>query len=317
MFTFIKRLQELLSKLKKNKGLWFTTLTTVSIIGIFVCMYVITTMTDSVSKEVYKSMTKNYETLLNIRIENKQKEFQRLMVSLNQNGTLMAGIEQNNKIMFESVSNFLNEEFLKLGFSDLKLNVYNVTNKDKVLRNTINTVINTKKPLFGTEVLEDGVFYLYLLPLLKDNEVYGVLEFKESIHRLRDDFEKQDSEFVFILDKKMLPFIGLEYKNNKYEEINEQFTLVKDRYDTIFAATVKNISSDEFHDFITKKYIIDEDYFRMLKKVTDINGAEIGYIIVGESNVSDGGFVNIASDMTNTVTTVALGLVISIILFLF
>jgi len=317
MFTFIKRLQELLSKLKKNKGLWFTTLTTVSIIGIFVCMYVITTMTDSVSKEVYKSMTKNYETLLNIRIENKQKEFQRLMVSLNQNGTLMAGIEQNNQIMFESVSNFLNEEFLKLGFSDLKLNVYNVTNKDKVLRNTINTVINTKKPLFGTEVLEDGVFYLYLLPLLKDNEVYGVLEFKESIHRLRDDFEKQGSEFVFILDKKMLPFIGLEYKNNKYEEINEQFTLVKDRYDTIFAATVKNIGSDEFHDFITKKYIIDEDYFRMLKKVTDINGAEIGYIIVGESNVADGGFVNIASDMTNTVTTVALGLVISIILFLF
>lgn len=317
MFTFIKRLQELLSKLKKNKGLWFTTLTTVSIIGIFVCMYVITTMTDSVSKEVYKSMTKNYETLLNIRIDNKQKEFQRLMVSLNQNGTLMAGIEQNNKIMFESVSNFLNEEFLKLGFSDLKLNVYNVTNKDKVLRNTINTVINTKKPLFGTEVLEDGVFYLYLLPLLKDNEVYGVLEFKESIHRLRDDFVKQGSEFVFILDKKMLPFIGLEYKNNKYEEINEQFTFEKDRYDTIFAATVKNISSDDFHDFIIKKYIIDKDYFRMLKKVTDINGAEIGYIIVGESNVADGGFVNIASDMTNTVTTVALGLVISIILFLF
>jgi len=317
MFTLIKRLQELLAKLRKNKGLWFTTLTTISIMGIITCMYVITTMTSSVSKEVYQSMSKNYETLLNIRIENKHKEFQKLMVSLNQNGTLMAGIENNNAVMFESVRNFLNEEFLKLGFTDLKLNIYNVTNSDKVFRNTINTVINSKKPLFGTEVLEDGVFFSYLLPLIKNNQVYGVLEFKESIHRLRDDFVKQGSEFVFILDKKMLPFIGLEYKNNKYEEVNEQFTLEKDQYDTIFAATMKNINSEDFQNLEMKKYIIDDDYFRMLKKITDINGADIGYIIVGESNVSSGGFVNIANDMTNTVTTVALGLVISIILFLF
>lgn len=317
MFTFIKRLQELMSVLKKNKGLWFTALTITSIIGILLCMYIITTMTDRVSKEVHKSMTTKYETSLNIRLEKKKLEFEKMVVSLQQNGALLGAIEKNNSVLFNSISNFLNEEFLKRGFTDLKLNIYNVEDKNKVVRNTINSVVNTKKSLHGPEVLEEGVFYIYLFPLIKNDKVYGVLEFRDSIHSFRDDFVKEESEFVFILDKKMLPFISLEAKNGRYEEVNEQYTYEKIRYDTIFAASVKNLNEDKFHLFEQQKYIVDDGYFRTIKKVNDISGTEIGYIIVGESTVSEGGFVNIANDMTNTVTTVALGLVISIILFLF
>ncbi len=317
MFTFIKRLQELIARLKKNKGMWFTTLTVISVMGIFFCMYVITTMTDRVSKEVYASMTKNYENILNIRIENKKKEFEKLFVSIEQNGTLLGGIENNNKIMYEAISNYLNEEFLKMGFPDLKIKIYNVENKDKVLRNTINTVINTKKPLFGAEVLPEGVFYVYLSPLIRDGNVFGVVEFRDSIHSFQNNFLKQGSDYVFILDKKMLPFISLEYKNNRYEEINDQFIFEKVRYDTLFSTTIKNIQEDKFNKFLQSKYIVDDGYFRSIKKITDINGAEIGYMIVGETTETSGGFVNIARNMTNTVTTVALGLIISIILFLF
>lgn len=317
MFTFIKRLQELMVQLKKNKGLWFTTLSVVSISGIFICMYVITTMTDRVSQEVYQSMSKNYEQILDVKIDNKKTEFEKILVAIQQNGTLLNAIENNNSIAMTAVKNFLNEEFVKGGFTDLSIDIINVTNKDKVFRNAINTVISSKRSLFGIEVLNEGVFFTYLFPLARDGNIYGVLEVKESIHSLRSDFVKQGSEYVFLLDKKMLPFIALESKTGKYKEVNQEYTLENVRYDTKFAASMATMEEDIYTQFLKNKYAIDQGYFKILKKVTDINGADIGLIIVGESTEVSGGFVNIADNMTNTVTTVALGLVISIILFLF
>ncbi|MFA6788128.1 MAG: hypothetical protein WC149_00580 [Arcobacteraceae bacterium] len=317
MFTFIKRLQELLAQLKKNKGLWFTTLSVVSISGIFICMYVITTMTDRVSQEVYQSMSKSYEQILDVKMDNKKTEFEKILVAIQQNGALLNAIENNNTIAMEAVKNFLNEEFVKGGFVDLSIDIINVTNKDKVFRNAVNTVISSKRSLFGIEVLNEGVFFSYLFPLARDGNVYGVLEIKESIHSLRGDFVKQGSEYVFLLDKKMLAFISLEAKTGKYKEVNQEYTLENVRYDTKFAASMSSMDEEVYLLFLKNKYAIDQGYFKILKKVTDINGTDIGLIIVGESTEVSGGFVNIADNMTNTVTTVALGLVISIILFLF
>lgn len=317
MFTFIKRLQELLAQLKKNKGLWFTTLSVVSISGIFICMYIITTMTDRVSQEVYQSMSKSYEQILDVKMDNKKTEFEKILVAIQQNGTLLNAIENNNTIAMEAVKNFLNEEFVKGGFVDLSIDIINVSNKDKVFRNAINTVISSKRSLFGIEVLNEGVFFTYLLPLARDGNIYGVLEVKESIHSLRGDFVKQSAEYVFLLDKKMLPFISLEAKTGKYKEVNQEYTLENVRYDTKFAASMSTMEEQVYTQFLKNKYAIDQGYFKILKKVTDINGSDIGLIIVGESTEVSGGFVNIADNMTNTVTTVALGLVISIILFLF
>lgn len=317
MFTFIKRLQELLAQLKKNKGLWFTTISVVSISGIFICMYIITTMTDRVSQEVYQSMSKSYEQILDVKMDNKKTEFEKILVAIQQNGTLLNAIENNNTIAMEAVKNFLNEEFVKGGFVDLSIDIINVSNKDKVFRNAINTVISSKRSLYGIEVLNEGVFFTYLLPLARDGNIYGVLEVKESIHSLRGDFVKQSGEYVFLLDKKMLPFISLEAKTGKYKEVNQDYTLENVRYDTKFAASMSTMEEQVYTQFLKNKYAIDQGYFKILKKVTDINGSDIGLIIVGESTEVSGGFVNIADNMTNTVTTVALGLVISIILFLF
>jgi hypothetical protein len=280
-------------------------------------MLIIMTMTDRVSKEVYQSMASSYEKQLNASVSDKRQEFEKMLVSIRQNGILLNAIENNNVTMMNAVKNFLNEEFAKNGFTDLSIDILNVLNRDVVFRNTINTVINSNRSLYGTEVLNEGVFMVYLFPLERDGQVYGVLEFKESIHTIREDFTPKDQEFVFILDKKMLPFIALESKTGNYKEINSDYTYENTRYDTKFAASMANMSEENFDNFMKDKYIIDQGYFRMMKKVSDINGADIGIMVAGESTEVSGGFVNIADNMTKTVTTVALGLVISIILFLF
>jgi len=314
MFTFIKRLQELLAQLKKNKGLWFTTIFVVSIIGIFVCMYVIMTMTDRVSEKVYQSMFDSYELKLNAKVENKHEEFKKIATVIQQDEVLLDTLKANNTIVTDKVKKSLNEEFLKNGFSGLSVDLVSATNKDKPLRNTLNTVLSSKRTLFGVEVLDNGVFFVYLVPLQKNEIVYGILEIKESVHTFKTQLTREGSQYLFLLDKKMLSSLSLEEKADKYKEVNENYVLKQVEYNTKFASTINEV---DFEKIKQLKYALDSNYFRVVKKITDINGVDIGLMVAGESIDASGGFVNIAGDMTNTVTTVALGLVISIILFLF
>lgn len=314
MFTFIKRLQELLAHLKKHKGLWFTTLFVVSIVGIFISMYVIMTMTDRVSEKVYQSMFDSYELKLNTKIETKQEEFKKIAAVIAQDELLLSAIETNNIAAIEKFKTSLNEEFIKSGFISLSVDFASVANKEKPLRNTLNTIISSKRTLFGAEVLDSGAFFVYLIPLQKNEVVYGVLEIKESVHAFKTELTKEGGQYLFLLDRKMLPILSLEEKADKYKEINENYALKQVEYNTKFASTISEVDFEKLKQF---KYALDGSYFRVVKKITDINGVDIGLMVSGESIETSGGFVNIAGDMTNTVTTVALGLVISIILFLF
>ncbi len=317
MFTFIKRLQELIAQLKKNKGLWFTTLSIISVAGIFISMYVIMTMTDRVSEKVYTSMLGSYELKLDAKVENKYDEFKKIAAIIKQDKPLLEALETNNIAVVDAFKKSLNEEFLKSEFNSLSIDLISATNKDKPLRNTLNAVVSGKRTLSGVEVLENGVFFVYMVPLQKNEVVYGVLEIKESIHALRAQITKEGDEYLFLLDKKMLTFLSLEEKADKYKEVNENYTLKQVEYDTKFATTINTIDSETFEKFKQSGYVLDNNYFRVAKKITDINGVDVGLMVVGESIDVSGGFVNIAGDMTNTVTTVALGLVLSVILFLF
>jgi len=69
--------------------------------------------------------------------------------------------------------------------------------------------------------------------------------------------------------------------------------------------------------FINNNYFIDDTFYRTYKIINDINGAEIGMLLLGEQVDNEEGFVHLADNMTKTVTTVALGLVMSIMLFMF
>ena len=191
MFTFIKRLQELSAKLKKNKGLWFTILTIVSVIGIFISMYVIMTMTDRVSQKVYQSMFESYGLNLDAKVQNKQDEFKKIAAIIQQDKLLLGALETNDMASVETFKKALNEEFLKNGFTGLSVDLMSATNKDKPLRNTLNTAISSKRTLFGAEVLQNGVFFVYLVPLQKNEIVYGVLEIKESLHSFRGQLSKE------------------------------------------------------------------------------------------------------------------------------
>ena len=316
MFSFIKAIQNLLSELKKKKGLWFTILTLLSISGISLSMYLLTSMTSNISQEVYANMSVTYKNNLDYKFEDKQKELRSIILGLKVNDTFKNNLE--NKQVIDAVIDTYNKTLVASGLDSISLTYYSTVNQTNQYRNIINSVINRKISIFGIEVLSDGPNVVYIEPIISGESVVGVVEIKESLISIKKDFERnKQSIFVFLMQEKMMANLSIDAKNGRYRPVVDDLRVEEQKYDGSFFANVIEDGLDGFKELKDKGYIVHKEYFKTYKEILDVNGVTIGYALIGEQVQGNGGFVNIVDKMTKSVTMIALGLVISILLFMF
>lgn len=316
MFSFIKALQNFFSNLKKKKGLWFTTLTILSIIGISVSMYLLSNMTTSIAKEVYINMSSTYINNLEDKIEDKKNEYKRIILGLQTNDTFKDNL--NNKLVIDSILENYNKNLSEMGFGQITLSFYSITNQINQYKNIVNTVISRKTSSFGFEVLGDGPNIVYLFPIIIDSNVVGVVEIKENIISLKNDIERsKQTIFLFLLQEKMMNNLSDDLKNRRYRLVVDGLRVEEQKYDSSLVSNVAEGGQEEIKELKNNGYLVNDVYFKTYKEVVDVNGVTIGYIIMAEKVQGSNGFVNIVDNMTKSVTLVSLGLVISILLFMF
>lgn len=316
MFSFIKALQNFFSNLKKKKGLWFTTLTILSIIGISLSMYLLSNMTTSIAKEVYINMSSTYINNLEDKIEDKKNEYRRIILGLQTNDTFKNNL--NNKLIIDSILENYNKNLSEMGFGQITLSFYSITNQINQYKNIVNTVISRKTSSFGFEVLGDGPNIVYLFPIIIDSSVVGVVEIKENIISLKNDIERsKQTIFLFLLQEKMMNNLSDDLKNRRYRLIVDGLRVEEQKYDSSLVSNVAEGGQEEIKELKNNGYLVNDVYFKTYKEVVDVNGVTIGYIIMAEKVQGSNGFVNIVDNMTKSVTLVSLGLVISILLFMF
>ena len=316
MFSFIKALQNFFSNLKKKKGLWFTTLTILSIIGISVSMYLLSNMTTSIAKEVYINMSSTYINNLEDKIEDKKNEYRRIILGLQTNDTFKDNL--NNKLVIDSILENYNKNLSEMGFGQITLSFYSISNQINQYKNIVNTVISRKTSSFGFEVLGDGPNIVYLFPIIIDSSVVGVVEIKENIISLKNDIERsKQTIFLFLLQEKMMNNLSDDLKNRRYRLVVDGLRVEEQKYDSSLVSNVAEGGQEEIKELKNNGYLVNDVYFKTYKEVVDVNGVTIGYIIMAEKVQGSNGFVNIVDNMTKSVTLVSLGLVISILLFMF
>lgn len=317
MFSFFKFLQNTIKDLKKKKGLWFTILALLSIIGIFLSLYILMSMTENVSKDVYANISSTYNKNYKNRVNKKELNLKKLATSIKSNSLLIDNIQKNDLIAVGNDIGSYNKSFKDTGFLDLELLFYPVINQINQYRNSINAVITSKANAFGIEVLPEGIFFIYIEPIIIDDKLVGVIEIKEELHNLKAEYSKDDVIFLFLLEEKMLNKLSIKSRNGKYKEVLEEMHVEEIKYNGQFVGKIIESGKDKYKQMLEVSYDVDDAYFRTVQKISDINGNVIGVIILGETVADSGAFVNIVDSMTKTVTTVALGLVISILLFMF
>lgn len=316
MFSFIKGLQNLLSELKKRKGLWFTTLSLMSMTGILLSMYLLTTMTSSIAEEVYANMSVTYKNTLEEKIEDKQKEFRKIVLGLRTNDTFKNNL--NDKQIIDPIVENYNKSLVEIGFDSISLTFYSTINQTNQYRSILNTVINRKAASFGIEILANGPNIVYLEPVMSGDNILGIIEIKENLLSLKKDFERnKQSIFLFLIQEKMMANLAIDAKNGRYRAVVDDLRVEEQKYDGAFFSNIIEEGLEGFKQLKNNGYTVNQDFFKTQKEIVDINGVTVGYVLVGEKVEGKGGFVSIVDNMTKSVTMIALGLVISILLFMF
>lgn len=317
MFGFIKMFQRFIKKLKSNKRLWFTTVFLISSIGIVVLTSLLIFTTNNVSNKVYANQAIEYELRLKSLESSIETKLNQINIALKQNLNIINAVSENNQVRLEELENQFNSQIKEEEKNTLLIKLYSVKNKDEILRNSIISSIQTKNNIFGVEVIYNGVFYIFLSPVIQDDEVIGVIEVRQSIYALKDSFNALKQEHIFLLDSKMAPLLSIQYKEGKYMPVGKNYQLNTGIYDTQTLGYIPDIDFKAIQKIIDGEYILTKDLYLNGVVVRDTNGVDIGLILLGENITKNGGFINMSQNMTNQVIMIALGLIVSLLLFLF
>lgn len=317
MFSFLKFIQSIVNRLQKNKGLWFTTLTVLSVLGIFISITLINTMTTNVANKIYMKVHRESANFL----ENSLETHYDSLLSIGGVVAIYPQIIQNIKTKSDkSINDILMQAQQsinsRVNIDHVKLNYYATSYKATKSENFkyANLAIETSTSVTGVVVNKEGVRIIAITPVMDANKTIGAIEISQSIVALKNDFEKAGKEFTFILDKSQLVFIGLAYKQGMLQDINDQYKIFFHNYNSQFYTSFKKVNLDLLQK---QKYFVNNLYYITYDNATDINGKEVGLFVVGESTKNANSFVNITKNLISSVTTVAIGLVISLILFMF
>jgi hypothetical protein len=318
VFAFIKFVTGILEKFRSNKKLWLMLLSLTSFVVIIVAIYLLTFISQNSSGEIYKSMSKSYQKDIDLKLSGKHQEFKKVMISIKATDSFQDSVSKNNTPALLDYVSKANKGFLENGFRSLKLKYNPVKTLDSIYRNSMNVSINARSEMFGVELLTNGVFVTLLSPVISNDKVVGVLELQESIHSFAKLYKAEDSNFIFLANKKMLLKLPTDFKNDNFIDIKSGLSVRKSQADSEFAKNIVAMDSELFASLFSESgYVLDADYYKTYKEIKDINGVNLGYAVIGISLNQSGQAVNIVDKLTQSVTSVALGLVIAILLFMF
>jgi hypothetical protein len=310
-------IQDFLSRLKNNKRLWFTSIFLIAILGVTLSITMLIISTDNVSEEVYASQAKEFTLKYKDLEKLKHKKLQKLATVVSFDASIIDKIEKNDTIGISQFESELNIKITKNDNNIIIFKFHSLQNKSEALRNSIVSTIQNKNSIFGIEVLFDGIYYVYLQPIIVNDKVIGVIEIKENLYSIKESFDRTNMQFAFLLDTKMIALISQQHKEGVYKEVGTNYLFNSKMYDSSFATTIISIDDSIFQSISKGEYIVGKEFFMNGLLLRDTNGVDIGILIFGESVTKDGGFINMAHKMSNQVISIALGLIVSLLLFMF
>ena len=317
MFSFVNFLQSILRKLQKNKGVWFTILTVASVVGVLVSISLMNIMTSDVSEKTYMKVHEVETTQLENILDSKYDSLLSIGGVVSIHPDVIANIKsKSDKSVNDLLTNIAKTINERVNIDPVLIRYYATDYTSTLAENTkyADLVMSTTTSISGIVVNSNGVRLIGITPVVDGNVTIGAIEVSQDIASLKNIFDNLGKEFAFILNKSQMVFVDLETKQGNTQDISDKYKIFFHKYNPQFFTNIRKIDLEKLQQ---KKYNITPNYYTTYEETVNINGKPIGLFIIGESSAEANSFVNITKNLISSVTTVALGLVISLILFMF
>ena len=304
MFSFMKWFGSLKESAKKKKGLWFTLLTALSLLGIFASLYFVNFLVSDVAQKTYENQKNHYVMSFKNKVlsQNEYTESIAITISKNQDianefflddSNASANIAKKSKEITSKINAITGKESLTISYDESK---------------KINKSV-------GIDITKKGAVFKSVVPMVDKNGTIISVVVSKNIDILVEKYKSEDKEFAFILTEGSSHKIDRELKKSAYTSYHDKFYVKNDVYNKGLTGQLRNV---DFGGVLEENgYFKDSKYFYVYQKVYDVSGDFAGLAFVAEEIRDDNSFVNLVKNLVNSVTAVALGLIVSMLLFLF
>jgi hypothetical protein len=298
-------LESFVSKIKSNKGLWFTLLSILSVFGIFISLYFVSYLVEDVADKTYERQKKQYTTSVKTDIMF-NKDFVLAIATMTKNSRSVLDnfnkVDENSTDNLTSISNELSSLINQnLARSDIKIEFIKTPKQIK------------PKVINGIVAQENGTYFISQMPLAQNDTSYLQVSVKQSINILTKMYKDESRDLIYLLNNSSSNRLDSLLAKKSYVKINNNYIANSKVYSKDLINMLQNMDYKEIH---SKGYTKNQDMFFVSKKVFDVDGKEIGLIVIAEK-IDDNSLIKLVKNLVNNVTMVALGLIVSMILFLF
>ncbi len=304
MFSFIKWFGSLIENAKKKKGLWFTILSTLSLMGIFVSLYFVNFLVSDVAQKTYENQKNHYVLTFKNKIASQNEYVDAIALTFSKNQDIANDFfakDENASIRVKEKTKQISQKInASLGTPSIYIDLQEGPKAEKML---------------GVVVTKKGAVFKSVVPMIdKNGTIISVVVTKE-IDTLVQKYEKEHKEFAFFLSEGSINKVDRKVKKEQYTNYHDKFYIKHKGYNKSFLDQLKSV---EFESPLQENgFEKDNRYFYVYQKVYDVDGDFAGVAVVAEEVKDDNSFVNLVKNLVNSVTMVALGLIVSMLLFLF
>ncbi|HEX5329071.1 hypothetical protein [Sulfuricurvum sp.] len=320
MFALILKFQSLMEQLRKNKRLWFTSITIIAFLGIAGTLHYLNSTTERSAKNLYEATSSAYFLELDSKLLSAQQQVSILGSSLMDNQPFVAMISnQANSAVNSQKLKQIADNVNTLSKNQIALELYD-KNRMKTASSIENMKVSTQP--YDSKALQKAITSNTFTTAVEyqDGQVYiraffpiptGVLEVKKSVDYLIDEYAGNNQMFQVVLDKDFLDMKRVQ--EYSYKKIGKSEISVQSKSDDTF---MEYLATLDFDQLVTDKYILADDYFIMGKPILDSDGKRIGIFLIGEYVLKDDSLPKMTKSISTGITTAAMGLVVSLLILM-
>jgi hypothetical protein len=320
MFGLVLKFQAFMEKLRKNKGMWFTAITTLSFFGIVITLYYLNSMTSRAAKNLYEATNASYFYELDTKIADSTQKLELIGNMLLSNQAFVSVM--NNTANADAIAGqikSIGDVATSVDKNPIILELFG-KNAVKIASSSENPILDGKaydskilqkaiatgQPVSGIEYQDGAVFLIAAYPLQN-----SVLEIKKSMDYLVDIYAANDKIFQVLMDK---DFVNMQSAAQfKHQKIGKSEVSFQSKTDSDF---LQKIAELDFEKLIVNKYMLSDEYFILAKPIMNVEGKKVGVVIVGENILKNNGLPRMVKSISIGLTTAALGLVIALLVFM-
>jgi hypothetical protein len=320
MFGMILKFQAFLEKLKQNKRVWFTTLTAVSLLGIFATISYLNTTTSRAAQNLYEATSANYSIELDSKINGALESITIFGTALLENPNFTATLGNQNNIA--GINEQLKNIAAKINKPDQTPLALELYNKDGIkIASSLSDVKLSRTPTDSKLLERVLISNEFKSGIEYDNgEVYfraffpignGVLETKKSLNFLFDEYMGRNEVFQVLMDKDFLDMKNVQ--QYPFKKIGKSEISIQSKVNDDFLVKIAELNFDQI---LEKKYILTKENFILAKPIMNVDNKRIGMILISEDILQDGSLPHMTKSITNGITSAALGLVVALLVLM-